>query len=146
MFLCSCWLSKEAFYFAFLLPLGVILFINFILFIIIIKHIASAKRINSTQLKERFTRVQVKTGVCCFVVMGDSIKFFEILQEILKYLIYFYVYLNRPHMELCFIRSWRSSCGHAISVRNFPFPPRISHICSLQPSIWTNQKCLDKFP
>ena len=74
-FLSSCWLAPGAFHFAFLLPLGLIMVTNLVLFILIIRGITcnrgSGLRTNQTKLK--LVWLQVQAAMCCFVVMGKLV-------------------------------------------------------------------------
>ena len=68
----SCWLTAGAFHFAFLLPLGLIMVVNIIMFVLVVKGITCdrPKGLQSTQNKGELTKLQVQTAIGCFIVMG----------------------------------------------------------------------------
>lgn len=68
----SCWISRDAFHFAFLLPLGLVMFTNIILFAKIIKGLFCDRPLSlqSNQAKDEMMRLQVLAVICCFILMG----------------------------------------------------------------------------
>lgn len=71
----SCWLSLPAFYYAFVIPVGLVIFINLILFILIIKSITCdrSKGMRNTQRDRDLTMLQARAAICCLVVMGEEL-------------------------------------------------------------------------
>ena len=69
---CSCWLDRTAFYYAFALPVGVVILVNSILFGLIIKGITCdrTKGIQSTQARGELTMLQLQAGIASFVILG----------------------------------------------------------------------------
>jgi hypothetical protein len=66
-----CWISADIFHFAFLLPLGLVMVTNLVLFILVIKGITCDRAdVRSTQKKEELMKFQVLVAVCSFIVMG----------------------------------------------------------------------------
>jgi len=69
----SCWLSRDAFNFAFLLPLGLVMVTNIVLFVLIVKGLTCDRPLSlqSTQAKNEMIRLQVLAVICCFILMGE---------------------------------------------------------------------------
>ncbi|ESN94800.1 hypothetical protein HELRODRAFT_180146 [Helobdella robusta] len=68
----NCWLAKEAFYFAFLLPLALVILANTCMFVMIIKGISCdrPKGMITNQSQSQLVWLQVQVALCCFVIMG----------------------------------------------------------------------------
>jgi G protein-coupled receptor 64/G protein-coupled receptor 126 len=67
-----CWLSMNGFYFAFLIPLGLVMVTNIIFFILIIKGLTCDRPqgLQSTQTKNELVQLQLLALICCFILMG----------------------------------------------------------------------------
>ena len=70
----SCWLSRTGFYFAFVPPLAVIMFINIVLFILIVKGLTCDRPagLQSTQSKSDLVQLQVFALISVFIVTGNN--------------------------------------------------------------------------
>ena len=71
----SCWLSLPAFYYAFMIPVCVIIITNFIIFILVIKGITCdrPREVRSTQQARDLGLLQVRAAICCVIIMGQSV-------------------------------------------------------------------------
>jgi len=71
----SCWLSRDAFNFAFLLPLGLVMITNIVLFVLIVKGLTCDRGVGlqSNQSKTELVKLQVMALICCFIVMGAAV-------------------------------------------------------------------------
>jgi hypothetical protein len=69
----SCWLSRDTIYYAFLLPLGLVMFTNFVLFVLIVKGLTCDRGVGlqSNQPKSKLVKLQVLALICCSVLMGN---------------------------------------------------------------------------
>ncbi|XP_046369537.2 uncharacterized protein LOC124144255 [Haliotis rufescens] len=66
-----CWMGMEAFYYAFAVPVGVIVVINIIMFIIILASLVRRPDgLRSTQSKQRRARMHLKAAVTIFMLLG----------------------------------------------------------------------------
>ena len=74
LFIRSCWLAREAFYYAFMAPVALIILINTVFFILIIKGITCnrLKGIQNTQGKAEITMLQVQAALMTFIVLGET--------------------------------------------------------------------------
>ena len=72
MVVCSCWLGRTAFYYAFALPVGVVILVNSVLFGLIIKGITCDRTtgLQSTQARGELTMLQLQAGIASFVILG----------------------------------------------------------------------------
>ncbi|XP_046542698.1 adhesion G-protein coupled receptor G6-like [Haliotis rubra] len=66
-----CWMGMEAFYFAFAVPVGVIVVVNIVMFIIIlVSLVRRPDGLRSTQSKQRRAKMQLKAAVTIFILLG----------------------------------------------------------------------------
>jgi hypothetical protein len=67
-----CWLAADAFHFAFLLPLGLVMVINIVMFILVVKGMTCDRPagLTSTQTQSQLRKLQLQVAICCFIVMG----------------------------------------------------------------------------
>ncbi|ESN96605.1 hypothetical protein HELRODRAFT_163690 [Helobdella robusta] len=72
-----CWLAKKAFYFAFLLPLGLIILVNIFVFVRVIKGISCDRPTGmvTNQLQCKLIWLKVQVALCTFFIMGLTWSF-----------------------------------------------------------------------
>ena len=74
-FLCSCWLTRPAFFAAFLGPVGAILILNFIAFALVIRSLRSLAAKNLTKTSNGNTTSQLRRAVSVVVLLGLTWSF-----------------------------------------------------------------------
>ena len=69
---CSCWVDQPVFYYAFMLPVGIIIVVNAVLFTLVVKGITfdRPKNVRSTQSDKDLALLQCRAAVCCFIILG----------------------------------------------------------------------------
>ena len=74
---CSCWLDRPAFYYAFALPVGIVIVTNAVIFVFIIKGITCdrASGLQSTQTRGELNLLQLQAAIASFVILGGSSTF-----------------------------------------------------------------------
>ena len=72
LYSCSCWVDQPVFYYAFMLPVGLIIVVNTVLFTLVVKGITCdrPKNIRSTQSGKDLALLQCRAAVCCFIILG----------------------------------------------------------------------------
>ena len=71
--LSSCWIAQQAFYYAFMLPVCLIIAVNTVLFTLVIKGITCDRPagLRTNQSERELEWLQVQAGISCFIVMGN---------------------------------------------------------------------------
>ena len=77
------------FFYVFMLPVGLIIVVNVILYIRIIKSITCdrPRNLTSTQSRSELRKLQVQASICVFVLLGESVEY-EVPAKSLKYKLY----------------------------------------------------------
>ncbi|CAG5124065.1 unnamed protein product, partial [Candidula unifasciata] len=66
-----CWMDLQAYYYAFALPVGIIIVFNIIMFCIIIVSLATKpKGLRSNQINSSATKTSLKAAITIFVLLG----------------------------------------------------------------------------
>lgn len=68
---CSCWMDLQAFYYAFALPVGLVIVTNLVMFVVIMVNLARRPDgLRSNQSKHHTARTNLKAAVTIFVLLG----------------------------------------------------------------------------
>ncbi|KAI0240394.1 hypothetical protein LSAT2_008937 [Lamellibrachia satsuma] len=72
-----CWLDRPAFYYAFALPVGIVIVTNAVIFVFIIKGITCDRGtgLQSTQTRGELNLLQLQAAIASFVILGGSSTF-----------------------------------------------------------------------
>uniref|UniRef100_T1JBA7 G-protein coupled receptors family 2 profile 2 domain-containing protein n=1 Tax=Strigamia maritima TaxID=126957 RepID=T1JBA7_STRMM len=67
-----CWMKQDALYVSFLLPVGIIMIINAVVFILVLRGITCGRTSNlrSNQSKQQLMKTQLYAAICIFVLLG----------------------------------------------------------------------------
>jgi G protein-coupled receptor 64/G protein-coupled receptor 126 len=133
-----CWLSEKGYYFAFLLPLGLVMTTNIVFFILIVKGLTCDRPqgLKSTQSKNRFVQLQVLALICCFLLMGLAWIFalFAVIKSVAVVMQILFCIFNSLQGFLIFVflnvrdtsvrKAW---CGLFSACRHHPVHKSIRH-------------------
>jgi hypothetical protein len=71
VFNCRCWMSLMAFYYAFIIPVGIIILSNIVIFIMILKNLLGRpKGLQSNQSDRKRAMLNLRAAFSVFVLLG----------------------------------------------------------------------------
>ncbi|XP_064605625.1 adhesion G-protein coupled receptor G6-like [Liolophura sinensis] len=117
-----CWMDQYTSYFAFLLPIGLIILVNLVVFALIIWTICTRpKGLQTNQSKTKSAMVSLQAGIACFVLLGLTWIFgFLAIENARLVFQYIFTVLNSFHGFFIFLfftlrekkvrQQWRALC------------------------------------